>query len=482
MVTRRSIGAVVAGSIVATVAVATSVPVAQAAAVCTHTWVGPAVGQWETPGSWSPANVPDAGDVACIPAGKTAFIDANTLGADATVDAVLGAGAIEVRKGGKLYVEGNPATEPSSIARLDLIGGTLGGSGQVTITGSMRFMNAGEPQGTAAQTTRSLSVIPPAGGATGAPPRKGRTIIAPGATMTIADDNATSTAPCQPGGNGVGIRDGRVIVNRGTTVIEACAYVAADWGTSFTNEGTVELYGSLGWYEGFLKSDLGWPTVPPLFTNKGTVNVHRPPNGDAFLISGRYSSTGVVNIDPDAGLAVETATGQGTGARLRRAASLTGASCNGANAVCLIPEATSSDKEVYTLGNAVGPTTAVAAATLKEAAGVVTLPYAPIAGTLKWGELGRRLTATINGNASGTNPYSAVVDVDTSALGTVQNNQFGAGWVDGGVRKVMPNCTANVSGPCVSSVTRLGSGDVRIVVKTTRKAFTIVPLGAKIYR
>lgn len=450
---------------------------AQAVAVCTHTWVGPAVGQWETASSWSPANVPDAGAVACIPGGKTAFIDANTLGADATVDAVLGAGAIEVRKGGKLYVEGDPASEPSSIARLDLIGGTLGGSGQVTITGSMRFMNAGEPAGTAAQTTRKLTSITQV-----APPRFGRTIIAPGASMTIADDFASSPNPCQTGANGVAVRDGRIIINRGTTVIEPCAYVAADWGTSFTNQGTVEIQSSLGWYEGFLGTDLGWPTGPGLFANTGTINVRRPPNGDAFIISGRYTNSGTVTIDPDAALAVETPSGQAAKARLKRAAALVGAGCGGANSVCLSPDATSADKEVYSLSNAVGPTTALASATLKEANGTVNMAFAPIAGDLKWGELGRRLTATINGNATGSNPYSATVVVDTSALGGVQNNQFRAGWVDNGTRRVMAQCTATVTVPCFVNATRLGDNDVRIVVKTTRKAFVIVPLGAKIYR
>src|SRR5690348_3886727 len=59
------------------------------AAECTDTWTGPAEGGWQVAANWSAGHVPTEADVACIGAGKTAWISSPQ-----SVGVVQGAGSL----------------------------------------------------------------------------------------------------------------------------------------------------------------------------------------------------------------------------------------------------------------------------------------------------------------------------------------------------------------------------------------------------
>jgi RHS repeat-associated protein len=115
-----------AATVVAFCAAATS---ASAESLCTDTWSGPTEGVWQTAANWSASHVPTSSDVACIGAGKTAQVTGGTNQAGV----VQGEGTLAI-SGGSLEVAN--ALEPSSLARLSVLGGALTGAAEVDVTTS----------------------------------------------------------------------------------------------------------------------------------------------------------------------------------------------------------------------------------------------------------------------------------------------------------------------------------------------------------
>lgn len=93
------------------------------AAGCTINWTGAISGNWSDPGNWSPNQVPNSGDFACIPASYSGAVTVDSLGNNvAGVDAEGGGGLI-IGSSGALQLS-DPA-QPSTIKGLNLSGGTL---------------------------------------------------------------------------------------------------------------------------------------------------------------------------------------------------------------------------------------------------------------------------------------------------------------------------------------------------------------------
>ncbi len=104
---------------------------ASAESLCTDTWTGPSEGSWTTSGDWS-SGVPTSSSVACIGAGKTVKI---TSGTNQT-GVVQGEGTLVV-SGGTLDVVST--LEESSIKTLQVTGGTVTGSSELNVSGSLSW-------------------------------------------------------------------------------------------------------------------------------------------------------------------------------------------------------------------------------------------------------------------------------------------------------------------------------------------------------
>lgn len=453
---------------------------AGAAPACTHNWVGGTTGNWEVAGNWSPAEEPGATPpgspvrphFACVPAGITVTIGS---GVGPMLLGVSVAGTIVVTGGGKLVVSGDPATHASTIKNLRLGSGYLGGTGRVTITGVLRW--GSEATGASTMTTRELQLVPPVGGTTTKPTRFGETIVAAGASLVLHDDNATGCGPTFAG-SGVNLRDGRRLINRGTFTIEPCAYVAADWGTAFTNQGRTVLLGSLGWFQGFLGSDLGWPTQRGTVTNASGASLRLQPTGGdkVFVVDARFVPGGSVAVANGATLSILDPSNRTARATVAPAAAVGLGGCVGGTE-CSTPSASQQDQEVWRFANAKRTGAPASTSSVTEAAGYVDTPFRP--GRY---EVGRRATFSATGAATAADPY--VIDLTVDAF-QVDGAPAGiaVGWIDNGTKKVVPACSGAAVDPCVKSKATLSGGfnqgDVRFVVHTARTSLVLVPEGPR---
>ena len=208
-------------------------------------------GLWQDPVNWNhngnandiaPGTLGDTpyDDYACIPAGDIVQLDTGGQGISADLAALdLGANAVlTVGRGGFLLLDGGPSGTARSVTRagstLGVVGSTLGGAATLTVQGTLNWTSVAD--GAATQTTRRCdeSEPPTCPGPTSSP---GRTLIAAGGQMLI-------------GGFGVNLEDSRIIENHGTTVLSGNGYLAADYGTSFVNDGQFVIQNGLGIFQG----------------------------------------------------------------------------------------------------------------------------------------------------------------------------------------------------------------------------------------
>ncbi|HEV7528060.1 MAG TPA: RHS repeat-associated core domain-containing protein [Solirubrobacteraceae bacterium] len=102
---------------------------------CTDSWTGPSEANWQIASDWSAEHVPNAGDVACIGAGKTVVIASGTNQSGV----VQGEGRIAI-SGGFGSLELTNSLGLSSIHSLLLAhGGTLTGAATLKVTGSLTW-------------------------------------------------------------------------------------------------------------------------------------------------------------------------------------------------------------------------------------------------------------------------------------------------------------------------------------------------------
>lgn len=111
----------------------TAVPAA--AAECTDTWTGPAEGSWTTAANWSAGHVPTEADVACIGAGKTAWVSGSQ-----SVGVVQGGGGLFLT--GTMTLTRPPSEAVSTIANLTLNGGSLTGAGAIEVSSAFVAVSA----------------------------------------------------------------------------------------------------------------------------------------------------------------------------------------------------------------------------------------------------------------------------------------------------------------------------------------------------
>jgi uncharacterized protein YjbI with pentapeptide repeats len=112
---------------------ATAFGVACEPADCTTSWTGPATGSWSTGANWD-AGVPDAADVACLPAGT----DVSVAGATVDVAGLKARGRLTVTSGTTFQIA-HSAIDAGATTLIDVEGGATlrvgGGDGTLTLYG-----------------------------------------------------------------------------------------------------------------------------------------------------------------------------------------------------------------------------------------------------------------------------------------------------------------------------------------------------------
>ncbi|HST68755.1 MAG TPA: RHS repeat-associated core domain-containing protein [Solirubrobacterales bacterium] len=103
-----------------------AIPGVAFAAECTSTWTGATSGEWQVAENWSPEEVPNSSDVACIPKEKTAQVVSGTN----FVEMLQGEGRVAILAGSLAVMGG----EQSHIQRLRVGGGALRGPGELLVT------------------------------------------------------------------------------------------------------------------------------------------------------------------------------------------------------------------------------------------------------------------------------------------------------------------------------------------------------------
>ncbi|HEY4451789.1 MAG TPA: RHS repeat-associated core domain-containing protein [Solirubrobacteraceae bacterium] len=197
-------------------------PLASAESLCTDTWVGPSSGDWGTAASWSAGHAPTSTDVACV--GASTVVSVTTVGRQAGVLVVQG--TLEISPGSSLEVANG--LEPSTVATLSMVGGTLTGAAEVDITGS--FVGGGALSGS------------------------GTLVIDAGATGTVHSGSSMTL--------------GRNLVNNGTFTLPGTTAVFGEESGTFTNNATLTVNAE-GINAGLRRSStMG---VPPTLKNTGIV-------------------------------------------------------------------------------------------------------------------------------------------------------------------------------------------------------------------
>jgi hypothetical protein len=433
---------------------------AAATPACTTTFTA-ASGQWEQGANWD-NGVPSSTSVACVPAPRVA-----TLSSTVTVQAVVITGALNVDAPGALLLEA-PRTVHSRIATLHIDQATLGGSGWVEATGSWTISSV------ATMTTRWPVPMPAA-----APPDGGGvTEIDAGATVAVDANGGCS--------HGSQIRDGRTIQNDagGTFVIRSCAYVAADWGTTFQNSGTVLLQSNLGFYEGYLGSDLGWPTTPPLFVNAGSVTMTA---SGAFVLAPRYTGSGTISVAKSSKVTIpdHLATATIGFAAAPSATASVGGSCS--TQLCT-PTVDSSDPVAATFANAAiaGAATHVALVqNPNDQTGKVFVKTARPGGQFWWPVTKGSFSYTqTNGRGTVNDPYVVTIVLDRTLLKGKAASEFGVGTRRSNTNVMLPTCAKGTPLPCIVSK-RIAGGDLTVVLKTLQPKQLVgrfYPMGPRLYK
>ncbi len=143
---------------------------------CTITWEGGAAGSWQEEANWTGNKLPGPSDNVCIPVGDTVDV-AQSVG---SVQTVQSQGTLQIDSGGSLSLT-DLLEEGSTTANLTQSGGTLGGTGTLTVSGIFNW-SGGE------QTEKGTTVIA-SGGTLGI---TAETFLGAGRTLQI-NSGATAT-------------------------------------------------------------------------------------------------------------------------------------------------------------------------------------------------------------------------------------------------------------------------------------------------
>ena len=222
------------------------------------TWVGPNNSFWDLAANWNPG-LPGAPDDVLLGISNTEFRSGSV-----TVQSFNGTGVLTI-SGGALS-----ATLASSIGALIMTGGTMGGTGTVTVGGASTW-TAGTHTG--AGTTSFNGALALSGSGTKAI-TGGRTVNAANTTWsgnTASNNNLISIA-------------GAAVLNNTGTFTDANTFdssiSAGGGGATFNNNGV------------FNKQSNTTTSIGTVFNSSGTVNV----NAGTLLQNGGGTNSGVINI------------------------------------------------------------------------------------------------------------------------------------------------------------------------------------------
>jgi hypothetical protein len=269
-----------------------------------------------------------------------------------------------------------------------------------------------------------------------------------------------SGAACPGDPSGVQLRDDMQIVNHGTYTISPCAYGAGDWGTRFENDGQVNFASALGYYEGFIKSDLPWETNPPQFVNNATIT---KVGAGTFLLAARYSGPGTIVV-PNGGNVVIPDHAASLAAAFRTAPSAS-AAMGGSCPVQLCSFASSASDPVIGMFQNSASSGAASKVLLSQnpndATGTKYATTPRPGGSYEWRVTRGSVAFTqTNGRATAGQPNIVTITLDKSLVKGKPVTEFAVGFLG----KLLPNCTSGGPVPCVLKTIK--NGNVRFVVKT----------------
>ncbi len=252
---------------------------AHAAEGATITWLPDADGNWSTKADWSGGNLPrNTDDVVIDVGGATVRTITHSVGTDSVL--TLFSNENVVLSGGQLTLASLSGAAMSTInANFTVSGGTLFGSGDLTVNGALNW-NAGAISG------------------------GGTTIVGSAASLTIDTSAAIvtlsrtlendSTAASWTGTS-------NFVFSGGTFNNIAGAVFTTSANASMANNGGNNNFNNAGTFN---RTGAGTTTVVVSFNNSGTVNVQ----GGTLALSGGGDNTGLLNVASGAGLNVTLGT------------------------------------------------------------------------------------------------------------------------------------------------------------------------------
>jgi len=237
---------------------------ASAEPLCTDTWTGPVVGEWEIAADWSTGKVPTSTEVACIGSGDTVYVVAGANHAGVLED--LGALAI---LGGSLELAN--ALEASSIASLTLRNGSLTGAGTLDVSSSLRWESGGTMSGS------------------------GTTVLGSSLSGTLEKSTLLEkrtlvnegTLEFSPGNGAFQMSDGAALQNKGTFNDAETGSGAIEVASGSTSAPSIV---NSGTFEKTVSS--GNTTVAVKFENKGTVKTREGIGGYFAFMDGGSGASG----------------------------------------------------------------------------------------------------------------------------------------------------------------------------------------------
>lgn len=240
---------------------------------CSINWTGSANTDWANTANWDLGRLPAAADVACLPPASNAAINSDA----GAVTAVRSQGTLEIR--GQLTLTGTGANSSSATALTLYLGGTLGGSGDVTVTGSFQWLRGTM---TGSGTTRTASTASTVFSADPGYLTGGRTFVNDGSLVFGAPGSAGAYYTI-----GLLMNQGAQVVNNGTweftnvgdgtfsAVVDFYNQQASDATPAFTNTGLLK------------HSSTTNTTIAVPFTNSGTVEI----TAGMLRLGGAHSGT-----------------------------------------------------------------------------------------------------------------------------------------------------------------------------------------------
>jgi hypothetical protein len=273
---RAAVGVLVAGGIVVVATPETAS--ATLPAVCSsgggnvHNWTGTTSNDWDVATNWT-NGVPDGpGEVACID-GSAIVVQDGAGDADVSVAELHmdGSAWLQITDAG-VFVNGSATSIWSTGTSVTVTDGRLGGTARIEANGQIEFFG-----------TSVLTSLDAAGGTTNTAPVDG--------VLELPDDGSGITSDVVVEGVLQLFTDYHLDVS-GEVDVGDGALISADWGTSLTieAEGSLNFYGSGGWYQGNAVSG----RTKAVVLNRGLIG--KFVGGTTSVVDADYSQEGAGHV------------------------------------------------------------------------------------------------------------------------------------------------------------------------------------------